>query len=244
MSGELWHRDPKILYPTVWREFERQSKINKDVIHKFQIRDATTDDIPQILQHMRENFLVDEPLCKILNATKNAEILEAFDSFWISKIKEKTALVCTLDCNPKLVVGVNITFVSTVNSTVPRFECEVLQHFTDVFSYMDKTANIFEIFQTDKILIAAGLSVDKNFRGYGIGVEILLARKALCKALNICVTTTVFTSVAGQIVAKRAGFDLLFEKQLSEIRQCIPGLDLPNDISHSIVIQLMFLKIL
>lgn len=67
MSGELWHRDPKMLYPTVWREFERQSKINKDVIHKFQIRDATTDDIPQILQHMRENFLVDEPLCKILS---------------------------------------------------------------------------------------------------------------------------------------------------------------------------------
>lgn len=62
------------------------------------------------------------------------------------------------------------------------------------------------MYNIDKYLSALGLVVSPKYRGRSVSSEILKARFPLCKALNIKVTSTVFTGPISQKAASRAGF--------------------------------------
>lgn len=67
--------------------------------------------------------------------------------------------------------------------------------------------DIFDHYKVDKFMVAYGLLILRQYRGRNLGVEILKARFALMKAIDVRVTSTIFTNLASQIVAKKAGFE-------------------------------------
>lgn len=71
--------------------------------------------------------------------------------------------------------------------------------------------NIFDFYKVDKYITAFGLSVNRKYRGRGIGEHILKARIPLGKALGVQVTSTIFSSIASQKSASNAGFELNYE---------------------------------
>jgi GNAT superfamily N-acetyltransferase len=71
--------------------------------------------------------------------------------------------------------------------------------------------NIFERYGVKEFLAAFGLVVHPDYRGQGLGVEILKTRTTLGKTLGLKVTMTFFTTVQGQKSAKKAGMQLLAE---------------------------------
>lgn len=49
-------------YPNVWMEFEARESKHSDTLVKYRIQDLPEDRFDDALQHLTENYLVDEPL--------------------------------------------------------------------------------------------------------------------------------------------------------------------------------------
>lgn len=60
-------------------------------------------------------------------------------------------------------------------------------------------------------MTAFGLSVNRQYRGRGIGEYLLKARIPLGKAIGVKVTSTIFSAIASQKLASKAGFQLNYE---------------------------------
>ena len=82
---------------------------------------------------------------------------------------------------------------------------------TDGMVYVGNYVNIFETYGVTEFLTAFGLYVHPDFRGQGLGTEILRTRKNLGKALGLKVTESFFTTNQGQRSAQKAGMELLAE---------------------------------
>lgn len=54
----------KVAYPNVWLEFEAKESKNSDKLVKYRIQDLPEDRFDDAIKHMKEHYLVDEPLSK------------------------------------------------------------------------------------------------------------------------------------------------------------------------------------
>lgn len=70
-----------------------------------------------------------------------------------------------------------------------------------------KQFDVFGYYGVEKVLKSNGLCVHRDFRSLGIGSKILEARLPLMKDLGITVTSTIFTGIASQRSAIKAGFE-------------------------------------
>lgn len=94
--------------------------------------------------------------------------------------------------------------------------------------YMNHNFDVFEHYQVDHYLSGFGLCVDKTYRGRGIATALLKARTSLLQALNLKVTSTIFTSIESQKAATSAGFEENCSVSYQEIQEKVPGLDFSN----------------
>jgi GNAT superfamily N-acetyltransferase len=79
----------------------------------------------------------------------------------------------------------------------------------DGIEYISNYVNMFEKYGVTEFLSAFGLYVHPDFRGQGLGTEILRTRTDLGKALGLKVTMSFFTTNQGQRAAQKAGMELL-----------------------------------
>lgn len=54
----------KVPFPNVWLEFEAKESKNSDKLVKYRIQDLPEDRFDDAIQHMKDYYLVDEPLSK------------------------------------------------------------------------------------------------------------------------------------------------------------------------------------
>lgn len=116
-----------------------------------------------------------------------------------------------------------------------------ISEYIRLFHHLEKSFYIFDEFQVEISLKAAGLSVIPEFRGLGIAVELLEARTELCKALKIPLTATEFTSAGGQASARKAGYTWVRDVQYADLMKELPEMPLTN-IKHPFT-SLMYKKI-
>lgn len=64
----------------------------------------------------------------------------------------------------------------------------------------------FTDYNVDKYMSSLGLSVDRKYRGRGIGDHFLASRKAVCREFDIKLTQTIFTSDYSNANADKAGY--------------------------------------
>jgi GNAT superfamily N-acetyltransferase len=94
--------------------------------------------------------------------------------------------------------------------------------------YTDKHEEIFETCNTDHILSAFGLGVKPEYRGRGIAVELLLARKPLMKSLGLTVTLTCFSTLNSQKAAVKADYQEISSMSYQELQSKLPDFDFSN----------------
>lgn len=71
-----------------------------------------------------------------------------------------------------------------------------------------KNYDPFEYYGVNEYLSSFGLSVDRKYRGRGIGVQLLATRKQLCKAYGLKFSQCTFSSDFSNRNADKAGFEL------------------------------------
>lgn len=63
-----WNRngDTRTKYPQVWCKFKGRRPLSDGRTFNFKIQDVPQDMFPRIIQFMTDNFMRDEPCCKIM----------------------------------------------------------------------------------------------------------------------------------------------------------------------------------
>lgn len=194
-------RPTNIPYPSVWTRFE----INKNgKLHHFRIQDLTEEFYEKAIHLFLTDFIADEPIAKELKIWEDPLSLAEMRNLWSSVLRHRVSLACFDEESGEL-VGVNAVFIETGNES---YDVHAERHKKMFYAnmYVADKVNIKEKYNIDQFLGAFGLVVSKNYRGYGIGTELLKARIPLCKALGLKVTSNNFSGKISQKCAENAGF--------------------------------------
>lgn len=174
------------------------------------------------------------------------ESLKDCVAYWHKEIKGGVFLVCFEESDDPTIsdkfVGCNVTGVRYKDHPF-NFVCkgQASSLVNIIMNHMLDASQTFAQFNVDRYLAAHGLSVHKDYRGMGIGVQILKARTEMCKAMGIPLTVAAFTSVQGQAAARQAGFELLQEITYAEIEKEFPEINLTHIKAYSV--QLMYKRV-
>lgn len=90
---------------------------------------------------------------------------------------------------------------------------------------MNGKSRVMQHYGVDKVLFAAGLCVVEKFRQNGFARRILAARAPLLNALDLKVTTAIFSTKAAQKAAANAGYEELCTLSYVELAAVFPKMD-------------------
>ena len=102
------------------------------------------------------------------------------------------------------------------------------EHNRDILSivqYFKNQHDVYTKYNTDKYLTDFGMTTKKNYRHRGIAVEMLKARVEILKALNMNVTSTIFTVIGSQKAAVKANYEEILSIKWTDIAEEFPNFD-------------------
>ncbi|XP_040168260.1 uncharacterized protein LOC120903073 [Anopheles arabiensis] len=220
-----WERPANVPFPNVWWTFEAPDPDREDgALVTYRVEDLTEDRFDDAIKLYTEHFLDDEPLCSYGRVRHIPASYEEILAFWHYLLSEKFTIVCYKE-GSKEMVGANLLSVkmaSDKHDLTDLIKTESMQKLVAVNEYMTDTVNLFERYGVDKYLTAYGLSVNSRYRGRGIATEILKARRPICRAFGLRLTSTNFTAIGSQIPAAKVGFKTDLEMQYDEFVKVNP----------------------
>ncbi|XP_011877643.1 PREDICTED: uncharacterized protein LOC105567398 [Vollenhovia emeryi] len=219
--------------PKVWQQVEKTDKNGK--VMKFTIQEIPEDRYEDAVQHMCTYFLADEPTCSCLNAINDPVFIKDISTIWRMLLAEGISIAAFID-NPNggkpILAGMNALGVDdkNVKASISNFEfkSEKCQNTFDIIAKATKV--VYERYGVDKYLYAIGLSVDPDYRGYGLGKDILKLRNLIGPFYGVPATATAFTSIISQKSAAGAGFEEFLTQNFSELldkngKEYFPGIN-------------------
>lgn len=105
-----WQRPGSVEYPKVWHRFKARD-LNSDTFVEYRIEDLQESRAEDVFKHMKENYMVDEPISQALEGYNDNDFFDDFLYGWRSIFAQKTPLVCYREESDEI-VGVNFTFVT------------------------------------------------------------------------------------------------------------------------------------
>lgn len=211
-------------YPQIYSRFSLKSRDNDDV-EEFRIQDLTENYFDLAVDFIVENHArgaVFHNACKTLNDDSGIERVRAM---YRKVFEERISLIC-IKSGSEEVAGLNALNIksrfdaTSAVSEDPNFRLlnESLQHIENAFRVVDH-------YGVDRYVFAAGLCVDKNFRGRGIATEILKARAGVLRAIGLTVTSSVFSTIGAQRAAASAGYDENYTISYEELEKLFPQMN-------------------
>ncbi|XP_068630776.1 uncharacterized protein [Battus philenor] len=207
------------VYPKVWSEFERQAEDGRTL--NFVIKDISEDMWKTAVEFMLGSYIQEDVWWKTAGTAEDPEAIQEYRVLLTSIVEQKMSLACFLtekDGAGHTLVGVNMCMPQEkgrfVEHIPPKSQAGIMS--LRMFSEATKFTVIFDKYNVNNYLMGAGLSVAPEYRGLGIAVELLKARKSLAKELGFQVTGGIFTSAFAQKAAEKAGMECLFKISYNE----------------------------
>ncbi|GLG98280.1 Putative acetyltransferase [Gryllus bimaculatus] len=218
--ASAWQRPASAPLPTVYRRCTGTRPMPDGRTPNFWIQDITPDQDEDIVDFMSHNFLEEENMCNLSGVRHDPVSLEGIRGVWRHMLQHRAGLVALTDWpdgpDAPRIAGCNVTCVTRRDEHMLEVEGVALNHVLRALHDIESRVDVFARYGVDACLNALGLSVAPRFRGQGLGLELLLARDALLRALGLRLTVTVFTGAASQKLSARAGFDLLARQRWDE----------------------------
>ena len=98
MSYHLsWTRPVNVPFPNVWLRFKAKDT-ESDKLVEYRIQDLPEDRFEDAIQHMTDNYLVDEPIAKSLGCVQGDPELRAdFERIIRAVLPQRMAVVCVIE---------------------------------------------------------------------------------------------------------------------------------------------------
>ncbi|KAF5297813.1 hypothetical protein FQA39_LY11962 [Lamprigera yunnana] len=239
----MWKRAETVPFPSIWRKFKGRKEIN-GIIPSFWVQDIPLDEYDKVADCMIENFCRNEPLTAYSEVSNDLESIKEMRVLWKQVLSDKLGIICYME-NPDangnpIFVGVNCTHLKTRFDEKTQLNGATSCQIFESMDYLMDQTDAFNELNTDILLTALGLYVLPDFRGQGIGLEIVKARDALCKAVGIPAIVTVFTAHNSQIIAERAGYRVLSEISYEDLEKSNPKFKYPGIDKHTKMMKYMY----
>jgi len=242
-KNKAWKRSKSVPYPSIWCRFDGRKEIN-GVIPKFWIQDIAEDEYETVVNHMVDKYLNDEPISAYSKLTSDPESVEELRVMWRKVLKEKLGLICYMensDANGKpIIAAINCMHIKRKFDKNITPKGVKASQFIGPVKFLSNMKNAFQLLGVNEFLNGVGLYVLPQFRGQGLGLELLKARELLCKAVGIKATVTAFSAATSQILAERAGFKDLSAISYADLERANPTLSFPGIQQHSKVLKYMY----
>uniref|UniRef100_U5EV53 N-acetyltransferase domain-containing protein n=1 Tax=Corethrella appendiculata TaxID=1370023 RepID=U5EV53_9DIPT len=207
----ILQRPENIPYPSEWLHFKARD-VNNDNLVDYVIKDVPEEHFKKAIEHMVLYFINDEPINVCLNMANDRLGIENFKTMWEHFLTKKCVLAC-YKVGSEEIVGLNFVGIEMQSpEKAKNFKSKNFDKLVKTMIYCSKQFDMYKNYGIDRYLTACGLSVHPNYRGRGIGEQILRARVPMCKALGVKATSTVFTGAASQRSAEKCGFEVKFEE--------------------------------
>ncbi|XP_063239450.1 uncharacterized protein LOC134540563 [Bacillus rossius redtenbacheri] len=216
MLGRDWRRPVSAPYPSVWRRLEGRRPVGGKV-PSFVIQDVPEGREEELLDFMESELLVREPTCRSSGVPGDPESRAEFRAVWRDMLRSRISVVALLDegngaAGPRI-VGANMLGVATRadKSAKQQFSGGPTRKIVGLLDRLDSMADPFQKYGVQEYMSAFGLSVAEEFKGQGLGQELLRARFDVGRAVGLKLTVTAFTAIESQVLATRLGFEVLSE---------------------------------
>ncbi|CAG7829192.1 unnamed protein product [Allacma fusca] len=185
---------------------------------------------PAVMQHLRKNFYLDEPLLKLIGLSElAASELDAV----ATRILEDNLSFAAIEKNTGKIAGVRVTgrpkkgHKASVNIQSREF-----QMVSKFLGSVEKQVDLFDTFGVEEYADLHFASIDKDFRGQGLASEMYNRAISLLKGLNFKLAKSSFTSPFTRKISTKLGFEQIAIKYFREIEDengTYPYSHLPND---------------
>ncbi|XP_063243239.1 uncharacterized protein LOC134542702 [Bacillus rossius redtenbacheri] len=214
MSGAGCERPDSGPLPRVWRRAKGRSPVG-GAVPCFVVQEVPPDRREDVLDFMEENYVRNEPIRAGMAFWTDEQSVAELRAHWARLLPQQPSLVALLDdgsARPR-VVGANV--LSIVRRGAPQDDHEYKgESIRKIFRLLDDLKSRVDPFQTygvEEYVSAMGLAVCKEYRGQGLGLELLSTRLELCRALGVRLTVTTFTAIESQRLAAKLGFRTIAE---------------------------------
>ncbi|KAK7868797.1 hypothetical protein R5R35_003639 [Gryllus longicercus] len=209
---------------TVWDRFNgTEPLIDGEQVPDIWIQDLTEELDEEVLQHLQEHFLRDAVLSRATRLLEHPDAVQEALAIWRHMLSQRVSLVALTigEGGKPVIVGCNILSIKRRLDEPIQVRSAPLRVILEATRSVEARADVFARYGVDACLTALGLSVAPRFRGRGVGLRLLRARRPLCRALRLRLTATVFTGAAAQKQALRAGFEPLAQIRYAEYRDAL-----------------------
>lgn len=106
----MWKRPTNVRYPKVWHRFQAPD-LDGSMTY-YDIQDLPHERFDDAVSIMKESYLTDEPLAKVMNLILEPGSIEDYKDLWRISMNQNMAVGCFKSGSAKL-VGVNFLAVSS-----------------------------------------------------------------------------------------------------------------------------------
>ncbi|XP_050306616.1 uncharacterized protein LOC126743533 [Anthonomus grandis grandis] len=198
----------RIFGPLIWRRFQNGIKI----------MDLQEPNFREAIDLILKYYLKEDILFRNTKIAEDEVSQNCFAERLIFKLKDRASIVAVDENNDNCMVGVLVLTpvhkcdFGRVYSRTMIVEGKSYKSVTDFINYINRKVDIFEHFYCDKYLRYYLLCISPEYRGRGLGLQLMLIGLEVARHLKIPVVTGVFNSFNLQKIATRIGMDqVLYE---------------------------------
>ncbi|CAC5397062.1 unnamed protein product [Mytilus coruscus] len=180
---------------------------------------SSEERMDSLILFLKENFWIDEPLCKSLGL----KVCEDTTRRTASRLKDNLSILMVSNTTGDI-IGCRTMCIETLNeaddTAVLQIQNENLKKIRTFLAHKSEENNVFKHFGVKKAVHFLHLSTGKNYQGRGIASKLMQASLAFCKELGftqVCVAGDC-TSNISQKIFEKFDFENLYTVRYDEYK--------------------------
>ncbi|GLH06462.1 Uncharacterized protein GBIM_11972 [Gryllus bimaculatus] len=167
-------------------------------------------DVPEelfetVVVHMAKGMR-DEPMFSALGMWDDPASTRAMEELWMETLQQRVSLVALVDDTRYL------RYLGTDN-----VEGSKAQLFLDALAAVERRVDVFARYGVSHYLTGIGLAVAREFRGLGVGTELVRGRINMGRAMGVPLTVTLFSNPASHAIAHTVGMEVLSDVPMDRL---------------------------
>jgi ribosomal protein S18 acetylase RimI-like enzyme len=163
------------------------------------------EDRNKVLSLLLKSFFQDEPLAKYLELGKPIDFANNLIN---DAINDQCSFV-VYDIETNQLIGICLNEIKYENNqNIINETNEKLEFILHFLNYMHKNMNLFKLFKTNSLLHIFIINIKQNYRGYGLGSQLISETIKYAKNNNIKAIYAEATNIYSFNCFKQHGFDV------------------------------------